>query len=146
MYHLRPVLLGQSSSLTRRYLAYAVVLGLTTTALYATGIFSVSGGVVFVPAAAAIVGFVAATVVTYRNDGLFVAWVVAYAPLLGFKLCWALFWLSNRPLAERIAYFFSPDGLVFLGVEAILIGTLGFVLGAAIRRSLERVRRSRSST
>lgn len=107
---------------------------------YAVGVFTVPGGVVFLAWDAAVVGVVAAAALTYRRAGLAVAWVVVYAALLGYNADHYLLGLSGRSLGERIVAFLGIDGLVFVGVEAIVLGTLGWVVGTVTARIAEAVR------
>lgn len=132
---LRSILIGTKQSEYRPYVVLALALGgfVTTFAAYALGIFSVSGGIVWVPFYAAVVGMVAACWVGYRREGLVFGWVVTYSSLLGWHAEWALYEISRRPLIERIASFVQPDGLAFLAVEGMVLGTLAFTLGALVR-------------
>ena len=139
---LRSVLLGTDRTLSNRYPTLALVFGVfsATTAAYAVGAFSVSGGVVFLPFHAAVVGTAAAGWLGYSRGGLAFGWAVAYASLLGSHADHAFFGLSGRGLPERAAYFLSPDGLVFLAVEGVALGTIGFALGAFARWGRRSVR------
>lgn len=107
---------------------------LLTLAAYATGLAAVSGGVVWIPSHAALVGLVAALVVGSLRGGLLSAWLVAAAPLLAFRADWAFFGLSSRTRPEQVAYFLDVEGLAVLGLLAIVLGTLAFALGWAGRR------------
>jgi len=132
---LRTVAIGPARS--RRRLS---VLGLvailtfgTSFAGYALELFSVSGGVVWIPFHAAIVGMIAAGWVGYRGEGLVVGWALAYSAFLGWHADWALFEISRRPLSARLAYFIRPDGLVVLGIEALVLGTAAVAAGTVAR-------------
>lgn len=129
------VLLGTKRTTYRRALALVLAIGLfgATLAGYAIGIFSVSGGLVWVPYYAAVVGMAAAGGVGYYRDGLVIAWLVTYASLLGYHADHAFFGLSRRSLVEQLAYFLRLDGLMFLAVEGIVLGTLAFGLGYLAR-------------
>lgn len=140
--HLRDVLLGNTTTRRRRYTSLALppVLFVLTFAAYALDVFQVSGGVVFLAAHAALVGIVGAAWVGYRRAGLVVAWVTTYAALLGQSADHYL--LSQSPshsLTDRAAAFLQPDGLVFLGVEALVLGTLAYLLGALCERGMSRI-------
>ena len=139
---IRSALLGTNRTSLNRYVTIALAFGVfaATTAAYATGVFAVSGGVVFLPSHAAIVGMTAAGWVGYSRGGLVLAWVVAYASLLGYHADHAFFGLSGRSLLERAAYFFSLDGLVFFGVEGVVLGTLGLFAGRLVRTGISFLR------
>ncbi|ELZ46914.1 hypothetical protein C463_03397 [Halorubrum californiense DSM 19288] len=115
-------------------------------AAYATDVFSIAGGVVFVPFDAAALGVVAAVALSYRRDGLLPAWVTVYAALLGYSAVHYFLGLSGRSLAERAAAFLSPDGLVFLGVEALVFGTVAWLVGTVAALAVDRVRERRDAS
>lgn len=129
------VLLGSDLTRTRRhlYLVLAIVLFGAVFAGYAIGVFYVSGGLVWIPYYAAIVGMIAACWVGYYRDGLVIAMMVTYASLLGYHADHAFIGLSSRSFLERLAYFTRLDGLAFLGVEAVVLGTLAFTMGYLLR-------------
>jgi len=134
--HPRDLLLGRATP-RRRYVALALpaVLFVLTFTAYALDVFQVSGGVVFLAAHAALVGMLGAAWVGYRRAGLVVAWVTTYGALLGQSA--DHYFLGQSPshsFADRMAAFLQPDGLVFLGVEALVLGTLAFLLGVLIDR------------
>jgi hypothetical protein len=138
---LRPLLLGRGDDRVPRLdLLLAAGLAVATFAAYALGVFAVSGGVVFLPGDAALVGLVVAGWIGYRGGGLAVAWLVAAAPLFGFRADWAFLGLPGRPLAGQLAYLLDPEGLAVLGVTAVVVGTLGFVVGRLLRRGIDAVR------
>jgi hypothetical protein len=139
---IRSVLLGTNRTLSNRYATIALAFGVfvATTAAYAVGAFSVSGGVVFLPLHAAVVGLAAAGWIGSSRDGLVFAWIVVYASLLGPHADHAFLGLSGRSLLDRTAYFFSPDGLVFFAVEGVVLGTVGFVFGTVARWGISSVR------
>lgn len=128
---LRPLLFGRTLSPRRRYVSLSlivVVFGFTFVA-YALDVFQVSGGVVFLAGHAALVGFLGAILIGYRHSGLLTAWGVSYAAFLGYSADHNFLGLSHRPILDRAAAFFQLDGLVFLGIEALVIGTIGFLIG-----------------
>ena len=137
----RTVLLGRERT-RRPFASVALVVALFggTFAAYALGLFAVSGGVVFLPGHAALVGVLGAALVGSRHGGLVVAWLATYAALLGYSADHYLLGLSGRSLSERVTAFLGLDGLVFLGVEALVLGTLGFLLGACCARGFALVR------
>lgn len=111
-------------------------------AAYTVGVSSIAGGVVFVPFDAAALGVVAAVGLAYRRDGLLAAWVTVYAALLGYS-AYHSFGLSGRSLVERAAAFLSADGLVFLGVEALVFGTVAWLVGTLAAVAADRIRERR---
>ena len=139
---LRSILTGTKRSKYHRYLVLTLALGVfaTTFAAYALGLFYVSGGIVFIPFYAAIVGMIAGCWVGYSRSGLLFAWVVTYTSLLGFHADHAFFGLSSRGFAEQLAYFVRLDGLIFLAVEGIVLGTLAFILGFLVRWGIDSFR------
>ncbi|WP_135534957.1 hypothetical protein [Halostella pelagica] len=128
---LRRLLIGPAENSFGRYLGLlaAGTLFVATFAAYAFGVFAVSGCVVFIPGDAAVVGSIAAAVVGYSRGGLVFAWLVAYAPLLGYHADHAFLGLSNRTVQYRLGYFIRVDGLAFLAVEGVVIGTVAFAVG-----------------
>jgi hypothetical protein len=138
----RRVLLGSKpDGSPRRYrLLVPPLLFLVSFAAYALGIFSVSGGVVFLAVDAAALGVLAAAVLAYRRTGIALAWASVYGALLGSNADHYLLGLPGRPLGERVAALVGLDGLVFVGVEALALGTAAWVAGAAASRAVDEVR------
>ena len=138
----RRALLGsnRNGSPRRRHLLVPPLAFLSAFAAYALGIFAISGGVVFLAGEAALVGVLAAAVLAYRGAGLALAWATVYGALLGHGADHYLLGLSGRPLAERVAAFLGPDGLAFVGVEALALGTLAWVAGAVANRAAAEIR------
>jgi hypothetical protein len=132
---LRSLLVGTTQSASRRYLVVAVAVGVfaTTLAAYALELFSVSGGVVWIPFHAATVGVIAGFWIGYARRGLLFAWLVTYAALLGYHADHAFFGLSYRGFVDQLGYFLELEGLVVLALEAVVLGTLAFVLGGLLR-------------
>jgi len=119
----------------------AVLAGLFALTLggYAVGVLGVEGGVVFVPEAAG-VGVLAAAWVGYARRGLLTGWLAVYAALLGALADHAFLSQPDDTFLDGLAYFFSPDGLVFLGVIAVVFGTVAFAIGrltVAVRRAVD---------
>lgn len=139
---LRTHLLGRPDlrRIPRPRLTVPLLCFLGVFAAYAVGLFTVAGGVVFLAWDAAVVGVVAAAVLAYRRAGLAVAWLTVYAALLGYSADHYLLGLSGRSLGDRIVAFLGIDGLVFVGVEAIVLGTLGWVAGTVTARIAGAVR------
>jgi len=113
-------------------------LAVGTAVLYAIDVFGYSGGVVFVPFHAAVVGALAALVVGTRRRWYGVALAVAYAPFLGARLEWGLVELSTRPLVDRLAFVVRPGSLGSLAVEAAVVGTVGYGVGRTVRWLVDR--------
>jgi len=116
-----------------RWSAIGVLLAVVTFAAYVLDLFVVSGGVVFVPGGAALVGIGAATVVGYVRGGPLVAWLVSFASLLGFRAYHAFPGLSYRTFQEQLAYFLELEGLFVYAVEGLAIGVLPFLVGSLVR-------------
>jgi hypothetical protein len=106
-----------------------------TLAAYTLDVFSISGGIVWIPVHAALLGMGAAGWVGYAQDGLVFAWLVTYTSLLGYHAHHAFFGLSGRTVGEQLAYFVELDGLAVLAVEGVVFGTVAFGLAAVLRRA-----------
>lgn len=109
-------------------------------AAYAAGVFTISGGVVFLAGDAAVVGVVAAAALAYRRAGPAVAWLTVYASLLGYSADHYLLGLSGRSLGERVVALLGIDGLVFVGIQALVLGTLAWIVGTVAARIVGSVR------
>ncbi|WP_049983240.1 hypothetical protein [Halorubrum sp. BV1] len=109
-------------------------------AAYAVGAFAIDGGVVFLAGHAAVVGVLGAAGLAVRRGGLIAAWATVYAALLGYSANHYLLGLPGRPLAERLVALFGLDGLVYLGVQALALGTLAWVFGTLAARGKEWIR------
>ena len=120
----------------RLALVAPVVVGFATFAAYATGVFEIQGGVVFVPGEAAVLGVGVALLLSALGAGVGAAWLTVYGALLGYSADHYLLGLSYRPWAGRIEAFLGPDGLAFLGIEALVLGTLAWVGGRLAGRLL----------
>ncbi|MFB6097472.1 MAG: hypothetical protein ABEJ74_08800 [Haloferacaceae archaeon] len=142
----RSVVLGTDSTPARWSTDVLVALGLFVLVwiAYAVGAFAISGGVVFLAWDAAVVGVAAATVLAARSHGLAASWLTVYASLLGYNADHYLLGLSHRPLGYRVAAFLQPDGLGFVAVEALVLGTLAWAVGRGVALAVE-VARTRSS-
>jgi small neutral amino acid transporter SnatA (MarC family) len=137
---LRTLLVGSAEHDARRradLLLVAAVFG-SVFAAYAVGVFRVSGGVVWLAGGAA--------VVAYRGEGLALAWAVVYAALLGYNADHYLLGLSGRPVAERLVALLEPDGLAFVAVEALVLGTLAWVAGTLVALAVDAVRDRRPTS
>lgn len=139
---LRTLLLGSSRNGSRRWFrgVAPILLFVGVFAAYALEIFEISGGVVFLAGEAALVGVVAAAFLAYRRAGLAFAWIAVYTALLGYNADHYLLGLSGRSLGERVAAFLEIDGLVFVGIEALVLGTLAWIVGTIAVRVVAVVR------
>ncbi|MCU4800687.1 hypothetical protein OB920_09925 [Halobacteria archaeon HArc-gm2] len=139
---LRTLLLGPPEYQFQRRLDVLFALGLFlgTFLAYAVGLFEVTGGVVFLAVDAVVVGMIASALVGYQQNGLLFGWLAAYAPLLGASADHYLLGLASRPPVERLVAFLSPDGLVFLGVAAAVLGSLSWTAGLAGERTIDAFR------
>lgn len=138
---IRTVLLGADRSAFDRTLTFVFVatLAVTTFLAYAVGVFQVEGGVVFLPGDAAVVGLLGAAIFAYQRRGLLFAWLVVFGALLAFNADHYLLGLSGRSISERVIAFLQPDGLVFLGVAALVLGTLGWAAGVVASLAVDAV-------
>ncbi|MDV7350440.1 hypothetical protein R3751_11735 [Halorubrum distributum] len=138
----RRVLLGSNpnGSPRRRRLLVPPLLFLVAFAAYALGLFAHAGGVVFLAVDAAALGVLAAAVLAYRRAGVALAWAAVYGALLGSNADHYLLGLPGRPLGERVAALVEVDGLVFVGVEALALGTVAWIAGAVARRAVGELR------
>lgn len=141
-------LVGQEQSGYREllWLFTALLLFLTTFIAYASGVFTISGGIVWIPGDAALVGFIVAVLIGYYQGGLLLAWLVIYSALLGYRADHAFLGLSSRTRIEQAMYFLQLEGLFVLAVEAFIIGVLAFLLGAATRWGVTRFRQASLAT
>ena len=141
------VLLGSDQTQSRRYFQLILAIGLFAIVFvgYAIIVFYVSGGLIWIPYYAAVVGMIAACGVGYYHDGLVIAWIVTYTSLLGYHADHASIGLPNQSFVEQLAYFTQLDGLAFLGVEAVVLGTLAFTLGSLLQWVTSFLQKKRAS-
>ena len=139
---LRALLFGPSRNRSRLDPRLAVPPGcfVLVFVAYATGVFDIAGGVVFLAGHAAGVGVLGAAWLAVRRAGLVAAWAAVYAALLGYSADHYLLGLSGRPLAERVVALFGLDGLVYLGVQALVLGTIAWVIGVLAALGAGRLR------
>lgn len=109
-------------------------------AAYALGAFEISGGVVFLAWDAAVVGVVAAAGLAFRRSGVVASWVTVYAALLGYSANHYFLGLSGRSLGERFVALLGVDGLVYLSVQAVVLGTLAWLVGTVAARVVPALR------
>ena len=145
---LQSILLGTAQSKRDRLTLVVLALGgfVLTFGGYASGVFSVSGGVLLIPFYAAIVGMIAACYVGYSKSGLLFAWLVAYTPMLGFHAEDALLGAREQSIGERFSYLAQLDAFVVLGFEAIIFGTVAFAVGYLLRGGLNLFQENLQST
>lgn len=144
----RSVLLGSERGGPRRAVLIGLAVGLSglTFLAYELDIFYDSGGVVFIPFHAALVGVTAAFWTGYSRTGLLPGWGLAYLSFLGWRAEWATE-ISARPLLERVAYVVRPDGLVALAIIGLGVAVIGFTAGTLTRKGLDVLRtRPRTTT
>jgi hypothetical protein len=134
----RSVFLGSEQGGPRRAVLTGLAIGLSvlTFLAYEFGIFYDSGGVVFIPFHAALVGGAAAFWTGYSRTGLLSGWVLTYAPLLGWRAEWATE-ISPRPLLRRVAYVVQLDGLVALAIMGFGVAVVGFTVGALTGKGID---------
>jgi hypothetical protein len=138
---LRPVLLGTDRFHRSLHLLFALAVGVLTALAYAEGLFELSGGVVFLPFHAALVGLLTAAVVGYDRGGVAFGWLAAYTPYLGLQVTWAFLWLSgSRTLGDRLGFVLEPDGLAYFGVFALVFGSMGYATGRLLAFGAARLR------
>lgn len=135
----RDLLLGDRFQRNLDLLAAAVLL-VGSFVAYATGLFSVDGGVVFLPADATVLGVVAAGLIGYGRGGLLPAWVSLFAAYLGFHAEWAFLGLSSHSLPGKLAFLFDPVSLGVFAAASILLGSAAFGAGYLLRLGVERAR------
>lgn len=142
MVSVHAVLLGPDSTPSRWSIDLLVALGLFVLVWlgYAVGAFAISGGVVFLAWDAAVVGVAAATVLAARSHGLVASWLTVSGSLLGYNADHYLLGLSHRSLGYRVAAFLQPDGLAFVAVEALVLGTLAWAVGRGVTLAVEAAR------
>lgn len=138
---LRTIVLGSEPGDRRRGLRTGLALGLfgTTFFAYELGIFFDSSGIVFISFHAAIVGVIATFWAGYARNGLLFGWVLTYLSFLGWHAEWATE-ISVRSLANRVAYFVRPDGLLALTSIGLIVAVVGFTAGALTRRGIDTLR------
>lgn len=116
---------------------YLTALGLTlfgvTFVAYDLGIFSHSGGVVFIPFHAALIGVIAAFWSGYSRNGLVAGWSLTYFSLLGWQAEWATN-ISPRPFIHRVASIVQLDGLLALAIIGVVVAVIGFTSGAVAEK------------
>ena len=138
---IRRILVGSKRGSPQRTVLIGVALGLfgVTFLAYELGIFYHSGGVVFVPFHAAVVGLIAACWTGYRQAGVVTGWGLTYFGFLGWRAEWATD-ISPRPLSERISYVVQLDGLIVLAIIGVGVAVIGFTVGAIVRKAINGLR------
>jgi hypothetical protein len=138
---LHTMLLGSARVGPRWEYLTGLALGLfgVTFVAYEFNIFYHSGGVVFIPFHATIVGGIAAFWTGYSRNGLVAGWGLTYLSLLGMRAEWATN-ISPRPLINRVAYIVQPDGLLVLAIIGAVVAVVGFTAGALARKGIDTLR------
>lgn len=138
---LHTILLGSARVGRRWEYLTGLALGLfgVTFVAYEFDIFYHSGGVVFIPFHAAIVGGIAAFWTGYSRNGLVAGWGLTYLSLLGMRAEWATN-ISPRPLIDRVAYIVQPDGLLVLVIIGVVVAVVGFTAGVLARKGIDTLR------
>jgi hypothetical protein len=82
----------------------------------------------------ALTGALVAVVSAYRNSGLLVSWALVSAPLLGrlVATAWAVGRLEYTP-TPLVGVFYGAGGWQLWTLSALLVGTLCFGVGVAVR-------------
>lgn len=124
---------GEERGLLPTWTVSAVGLFIGSFGAYAVGVFTISGGIVFIPGDAAVLGALVAGLVGYASSGLLAAWLVTFASILGYRADHAFLGLSSRPVDARLAYFLQAEGLAVVAVQAVIIGSIAFSIGALAR-------------
>jgi hypothetical protein len=137
----RTILLGSKQGGSRQTLLIGLALGIfaLTFLAYEVDIFYHSGGVIFIPFHAALVGVTAAFWAGYSRIGLLAGWVLTYLSFLGWRTEWATD-ISPRQLIERIAYVVQPDGLMALALIGVGVAVIGFTAGTLARKGTDMLR------
>ena len=128
---LHSAILGANRPKRSRAIVLMLAVGgfIATFAGYASGLFSTGGGALLIPFYAAVVGMSVGCWAGYSKSGLLIAWLLAYTPMLGFHAESALIGPTGQSLGEQLAYLVRSDILVVLGIQAIVFGTVAFVIG-----------------
>lgn len=136
-----PLLGGRNPMLSRRVslvtMGVSVVLAVPWLVITSSGyVIPALGPIGTAPAfTIALVG--AAAIQAYYNDGLLVSWLVVFAPVAVFAL--GVFGVGPVPAElEQIAGTIGYP-VIIGGVGALVLGTVGFVLGAGARRIHSRI-------
>ncbi|MFD1572253.1 hypothetical protein [Halorubrum laminariae] len=124
----------------------AAVVAVGTFVMYATGGFSVDGGVVFLPSDATLVGAVAAAGIGYRRGSLIGAWVTVFGAYIGFFAEWAFLGLSSHTFAGKLAFLFDPVSLGLSALAAVVIGTISFAVGYLAVRGVNTISEGRTGS
>lgn len=143
----RTILLGSNRGRARQAQLTGLAFGLfvLTFAGYELGIFYHSGGVVFVPFHAALVGVAAALWTGYSQTGVLAGWGLSCLSLLGWRT-WAATNVSPRPLTERIAHVLEPDALAATALVGLGVAVIGYTAGALVKKGTTAVRSANQAT
>lgn len=127
-------------------LLIAAVIAIGTFGMYATGGFTVDGGVIVLPSDATLVGAVAAAGIGYRRGSLIGAWVTVFAAYVAFFAEWAFLGLSSYTLAGKLAFLFDPVSLGLSALAAVVVGTISFAVGYLAVRGVNTISEMRTGS
>lgn len=134
---LHTVLLGTNRG--RHHWKYLIGLGLSlfgvTFVAYELGIFYYSGGVVFIPVHATIVGVIVSIWSGFSRNGFVVGWILTYLSFLG-MLAEEATNVSSRLLIDRIAAIIAPEGLIYFWILAFAVAVVGVTIGAVSEKAI----------
>lgn len=141
----RFLLFGRDPTLSRRFLGVAVAMGVLVVVAYELVLSETLGGVVFLPGPLAVAMVVPAAYHAYRNDGLLVCLALGALPGKGFDVFHYVLGIGYRPLGERLVLALQSQWFLVAG---LVLGALGFALGAGARRAVRTLgaRRGASAT
>lgn len=112
--------------------AVTALTALVSFVLYAAEIVGPTGGLVWIPFAAVVIGLVVAAGAAVGDLPPVVGPAVGSAAVFGFRADWGLLGLSSRSLAERVGYVVELDGLAYVVVVGTLAGGVGYLLGRGV--------------
>jgi hypothetical protein len=143
---LRSILFGHGSlpGGRRTTAATPLLVCLASFVAYASGLFRISGGVVFIPGQAAVLGALVAVGLGSLRVGVGYAWLTLFGALFGYSLDHYLLGLSYRPWMGRIEALLGLDMFVYLGLEAVVLGTLAWLVGYVLARLVEGMQNRRA--
>lgn len=136
----RTVLAGRAPGPRLEWVAVPLATFLLVFGAYASGVFDIAGGVVFVPGEAGLVALALAVGLALLGRGLALAWLTAYAALLGYAADHYLLGLGGRPLGERVVALLGLDGLVAQAVLAALLAGVAWTATRIAVRAVDAVR------
>lgn len=124
----------------------AAVIAIGTFGMYATGGFTVNGGVITLPSDATLVGAVAAAGIGYRRGSLIGAWATLFGAYVAFFAEWAFLGLSSHTLVGKLAFLFDPVSLGLSTLAAVMVGTISFAVGSVAVRGVNIISERRAKS